>query len=178
MTETTETKKRYPFHEIYLKKEWSYATGAVLLSVLALALVTVTGGAWGVTGPFATWGGKFLELIGINADSWTAFSGEIGKYSFWKSAPSITDLGIVLGAFVAVLLAGQFKIKGIKSGKNVAAAVVGGLLMGIGARFALGCNIGAMFSALPAFSLHGWVFFFSIFVGAAVGSQLLKKYFM
>ncbi len=173
-----EEKKRYPFHELYLKKEWSYVTGAVLLSVLAIALVTVTGNAWGVTGPFAIWGGKFLELIGINADSWSVYSGGLSSYQFWKSTPSITDLGIVLGALVAVLLAGQFKLKKIKSGKNVAAAVVGGLLMGIGARFALGCNIGAMFSALPAFSLHGWVFFFSIFAGAALGSQLLKKYFM
>lgn len=178
MAETTDTKKLYPFHQTYLKQEWSYTEGAVLLSLLAIALVIVTGSAWGVTGPFAVWGGKFLEFVGINADSWQAFDGSIAKYDFWQSLPSVTDLAIVMGAFAAVLLAGQFKIKGIRSRKNVAAAVVGGLLMGIGARLALGCNIGAMFSALPAFSLHGWVFFFSIFGGAAVGSRLLTKYFM
>jgi hypothetical protein len=173
-----EEKKKYPFHETYLKKEWSYTTGAVLLAALAVALVLVTGKSWGVTGPFALWGGKFLQLIGINADAWNGFNGNLAKYKFWQDMPSVTDLGIVLGAFVAVLLAGQFKIKKIKSAKNVWAAVLGGLLMGVGARFALGCNIGAFFTALPAFSLHGWVFFVSIFGGAAVGSQLLKKYFM
>ena len=172
-------KKNYPFHELYLKKEWSYATGAVLLSLLAVALVTVTGKSWGVTGPFGMWGGWVLSLFGANVDAWQGFKGTpVSTYKFWMDLPAITDLGIVVGAFLAVLLAAQFKLKKIKSGRQVAAAVIGGLLMGIGARMALGCNIGSMFSALPAFSLHGWVFFLCIFIGAAVGSQFLKKYFI
>ncbi len=170
--------KKYPFHETFLKKEWSYSTGAVLLAALALALVLVTGSAWGVTGPFVMWGGKFLQLLGINVDAWKGFNGALAKYSFWKDQPAITDIGIIIGALISVLLAAQFKIKKIKSAKNVWAAVLGGLCMGIGARLALGCNIGSFFSALPAFSLHGWLFWISIFSGAAVGSQLLKKYFM
>jgi uncharacterized membrane protein YedE/YeeE len=171
-------KGKFPFHENYFKKEWSYNTGAVLLAMLALALVIVTGSSWGVTGVLATWGGQFLQLIGIKADAWPAFNGSLAKYKFWQSMPSITNLGIVLGALIATLLAGQFKFKKIKSRKNVYAAILGGLLMGMGARFSDGCNIGALFTALPAFSLHGWVFLVSIFGGAAVGSQLLKKYFM
>lgn len=171
-------KKKYPFHEIFLKKEWSYQTGSVLLACFALALVIVTGASWGVTGPLAMWGGKALQAIGINADAWKGFDGALAKYAFWKDSSSITDLGLVLGALLSVLLAAQFKLKKIKSGKNVAAAILGGLLMGIGARLSLGCNIGAFFTALPAFSLHGWVFWISIFGGAALGSQLLKKYFM
>jgi hypothetical protein len=170
--------KKYPFHETFLKKEWSYSTGAVLLAILALALVMVTGSAWGVTGAFVMWGGKFLQLVGINADTWKGFNGALAKYNFWKDQPAITDMGIVVGALISVLLAAQFKIKKIKSAKNVWAAILGGLCMGIGARLALGCNIGSFFSALPAFSLHGWLFWISIFSGAAVGSQLLKKYFM
>jgi uncharacterized membrane protein YedE/YeeE len=170
--------KKYPFHEQFLKKEWSYPMGAVLLAFLAMLLVLVTDQAWGVTGPLAIWGGKFLELIGINADSWEIYHGTLAKYNFWKNSTSLTNLGIVLGALLSTLLAAQFKIKKIKSGKNIAAAVIGGLLMGVGARFALGCNIGSFFSALPAFSLHGWVFGIFIFLGAAVGSKLLTKYFM
>jgi hypothetical protein len=171
--------KKYPFHELYLKKEWSYVTGAVLLTLLAIALVIVTGKAWGVTGPFGMWGGLVLNLFGANVDTWAGFKGTpVSTYNFWMDNTAITDLGIVIGALLAVLLAAQFKIKKIKNGRQIVAAVIGGLLMGIGARMALGCNIGAMFSALPAFSLHGWVFFVSIFIGAAVGSQFLKKYFI
>ncbi len=174
---TKVTKTKYPLHETLLKKEWSYTTGAVLLAVFALALVIITGKAWGVTGPFTLWGGKILSLFGVDVVSSPIFKG-IEEYSFWKDMPSMTDVGIVAGASISVLLAAQFKLKKIKSWRNVAAAVIGGLLMGIGARLALGCNIGAFFSALPAFSLHGWVFMVAIFGGAVAGSYFLKKYFM
>jgi len=130
--------KKYPFHELYLKKEWSYATGAVLLTFLAIALVVVTGKAWGVTGPFGMWGGWVLNFFGANVDTWAAFKGTpVSTYNFWMDNTAITDLGIVIGALLAVLLAAQFKIKKIKNGRQIVAAVIGGLLMGIGARMAL-----------------------------------------
>ncbi len=171
-------KQKTDYWKILFKDEWSYVTGAVLLSVVATALVIVTGKAWGVTGVLHIWGGKFLELFGVNADSWSMFNGSLGKYNFWNSVPSITNVGIVLGALLSTLLAASFKIKKIKSYKQVCAAILGGLLMGVGARMAMGCNIGALFSGLPAFSLHGWVFFLFIFIGAMVGSTMLKKWFM
>lgn len=172
-----ETKKENMWDSIF-KKEWTYVKGAIVLSLLALALVIVTNSAWGVTGPFNIWGGKVLSWVGVNVDSWPAFNGAVGKYVFANSAPSLTNLGIVLGALLSVLLAASFKFKNIRNKKQVGAAILGGLLMGIGARISLGCNIGAWFSALPAFSLHGWVFMVFIFLGAALGSIMLKKWFM
>ena len=68
------------------------------------------------------------------------------------------NLGLVFGALLATLLASQFKFKKIKSLKQVIAAVLGGLLMGYGARLAGGCNIGALFSGVASLSLSGWVF--------------------
>ncbi|HON88479.1 MAG TPA: YeeE/YedE thiosulfate transporter family protein [Spirochaetia bacterium] len=172
-------KKKYQFHELYLKKEWSYQTGAVLLALFSLALVIVTGKSWGVTGPLGMWGGWILSKLGIAVDTWAGFKATpVASYDIWKDLPALTNIGIVVGALLAVLLAAQFKIKKLKSIKNLWAAILGGLLMGIGARISLGCNIGAFFTALPAFSLHGWIFWISIFSGAAVGSKLLVKYFM
>lgn len=175
---TEKTKNKLDLWEYFFKREWSYTTGAVLLTTLAIALVLVTNSAWGVTGVFSVWGGKVLSWIGLNVDSWKSFNGAIGKYVFAKSQASLTDVGIVLGALLSVLLAASFKFKKIKSGKQVGAAILGGLLMGIGARIASGCNIGNFFSALPAFSLSGWVFMIFIFLGAVVGSKMLKKWFM
>ena len=88
------------------------------------------------------------------------------------------NLGIVLGALLATLLASQFKIKKIKSIRQVVAAVVGGLLMGYGARLANGCNIGALFTGTASLSVSGWVFAATLLVGAYIGSKLLKKFFM
>jgi uncharacterized protein len=164
--------------EHFFKKEWSYVTGAVILSLLAIALVIVTGSAWGVSGPFPIWGGKILSWLGINVDSWAAFNGSVGNFTFASSQASLTNLGIIIGALLSVLLAASFKFKKIRSKKQVGAAILGGLFMGIGARIALGCNIGGFFSSLPAFSLSGWVFMIFIFLGAAVGSIMLKKWFM
>ncbi len=170
--------EKYPFHESFLKKEWSYATGAVMLALLASALVIVTGTAWGVTGAFPMWGGKVLEAIGLNPDSWNLFNGSLGKFKWAAHQATLTNLGIIVGALISALLAAQFKVKKIKHGKQIIAALSGGLLMGVGARLSLGCNIGALFSGLPAFSLHGWLFFIAIFAGATCGGILLKKYFL
>lgn len=87
-------------------------------------------------------------------------------------------LGIIIGAFFASLAASQFKIRKIKTYRQVIAAVLGGLLMGYATRVALGCNIGGFFSAVASFSLHGWVFGVFVMVGAWIGSKLLVKFFM
>ena len=42
------------------------------------------------------------------------------------------NIGIILGALFATLMASQFKIKKLKSWRQVAAAVLGGLAMGYG----------------------------------------------
>jgi len=69
-------------------------------------------------------------------------------------------------------------IKKIKSKKQIIAAVLGGFMMGYGARLAAGCNIGALFSGIASLSLSGWVFALFLFFGAVAGSKILVKYFM
>ena len=44
-----------------------------------------------------------------------------------------------------------------RAGRSLAAAIIGGLLLGYGARIAYGCNIGAFFSGIASGSLHGWL---------------------
>jgi uncharacterized protein len=52
------------------------------------------------------------------------------------------------------------------------AAIVGGLLLGYGARIAYGCNIGAYFSGISSGSVHGWLWLAAAFVGSAIGTKL------
>jgi uncharacterized membrane protein YedE/YeeE len=52
------------------------------------------------------------------------------------------------------------------------AAVIGGLLMGYGARLAFGCNIGAYFSGLASGSLHAWVWLPAAYLGAMLGTAV------
>ena len=90
--------------------------------------------------------------------------------------PLSYNIGIILGATLATLLASEFKIKKIKGKKQLFGAVLGGFLMGAGARLASGCNIAAFFSALSALSLTGWFYGLSAFAGAFIGSKILLNY--
>ena len=57
-------------------------------------------------------------------------------------------------------------------GKLAAGAVLGGILMGYGARIAFGCNIGAYFGGIASFSLHGWLWGLLAIAGTFAGLAL------
>ena len=158
-------------YDIVLKKEWPYYTGSVLIVIFAMALC-MFGSTWGVSGALGMWGNMFLSLFGI--DTKAVFGTDTSTYKFFANQASITDIGILLGALIACLLAAQWKIRNIKHYKQALAAIIGGLAMGIGAKMAGGCNIGGLFSQLPQFSLAAWFFLLFVFLGATVGGKLLK----
>lgn len=170
------------YYKKFLKEPWPYITGAVILAILNIAMFASIGSPWGVTTPFSYWGAWVYKAVGGHPENWFYFQQKSHAAAlgggFLNNGGSISNIGIIVGAFLATLLASQFKIKKIKSWKQVVAAVLGGLLMGYGARIAFGCNIGALFSGVASMSLHGWIYWIFIFVGAWIGSKLLVKYFM
>jgi uncharacterized membrane protein YedE/YeeE len=85
---------------------------------------------------------------------------------------SVMDFGIILGALLAAILAGRFAPTLKISGRSMAAAIIGGLLLGYGARIAYGCNIGAYFSGIASGSLHGWLWLVAAFMGNIAGTRL------
>jgi hypothetical protein len=174
--------KNNEFYKKWFKNAWTYVVGAVLLSLFQIVTLATTGEPWGVTGTFANWGAWLYRAVGGNVDKWYYFSsnGAQGTLNagFLNDPSSIRNLGLIFGALLATLLASQFKIKKIKSKKQLVAAILGGLMMGYGARIGFGCNIGALYSGIASLSLSGWVFGVFLFLGAIVGSKLLVKFFM
>lgn len=171
------------FYLTWFKNAWTYVTGAILLSLFQVVTLVTTDNAWGVTGAFANWGAWLYEAVGGHVDKWYYFSSSPALLNtlnggFINDPGSIRNLGIIMGALLATLLASQFKFKKIKSYRQVIAAAAGGLLMGYGARIAYGCNIGALYSGISSLSVSGWVFALFLFLGALVGSKLLVRYFM
>lgn len=116
------------------KTPFTYLTGAILLSIFQVVSLGATGDPWGVSGTFANWGAWLYRLVGGNVDRWYYFSSAgaqaVLDRGFLNDPGTMRNLGIIFGALAAVLLASQFKIKKIKSKKQVVAAVVGGFLMG------------------------------------------------
>ena len=131
---------------------------------------------------FCQLGAWIYRAFGGSVDKWYYFASDGAQATlntgFLRHPGTMRNLGIIFGALMATLLASQFKIKKLKSWKQVIAAVLGGLLMGYGARIGFGCNIGALYSGISSLSLSGWVYALFLFLGAIIGSKLLVKYFM
>ena len=170
------------YYVAVFKNPFTYVTGAILLAVLQIALLASSGNPWGVSGTFTNWGAWIFEALGGSVDKWFYFSSAGAQNTlnngFLNDTGSMINAGIIFGALLATLLASQFKFKKIKAVRQVVAAVLGGLLMGYGARLAFGCNIGAFFSGISSMSLSGWVFGLFLLVGSFIGSKLLAKFFM
>lgn len=159
-----------------LRGPWPLVAGAVLLAVLNYATLALAGRPWGVTSAFALWGAKASLALGLDVSAWPFWQGAANKAAL--AAPvanditSVMDIGIMVGALAAAALAGKFAPVWKLPLKSLAAAVIGGLLLGYGSRLAFGCNIGAYFSGIASGSLHGWLWLVAAFAGNAAGTRL------
>ena len=160
----------------WLRGPWPLVAGAVALAVLNFATLALSGRPWGVTSAFALWGAKAFAAVGIDVASWKYWTA--GPNAAALSAPlshdvtSVMDIGIVLGAMIAASLAGRYAPVWRVPLRSLVAAVIGGLLLGYGARLAYGCNIGAYFSGIVSGSLHGWLWLVAAFCGNVIGTKL------
>jgi len=160
----------------WLHGPWPLAAGALALVVLNFATLALSGRPWGVTSAFALWGAKAASAIGIDTASWAYWSTKANAAALAapvsQDVTSVMDIGIVLGAMLAAALAGRYAPVWRLPLRSLIAAVVGGLLLGYGARLAYGCNIGAYFSGIISGSLHGWLWLVVAFAGNVVGTRL------
>lgn len=125
-----------------LKDPFPYWLGAIFLGLLNIVIFILTNHGWGVTTSIAHWGAWLAKALGASPEKWAFYQSEANAKAlsggFLQDGGSIQNLGIIVGALLAVLLASQFRIKKIKSYKQVIAAILGGLMMGYGARLSYG----------------------------------------
>lgn len=137
---------------------WPLFAAAVILAVLNALTLATRDTPWGVTSAFTLWGSKAAYAMGFDVESWSYWAGDLATLhgSIFADSTTILNFGVILGAFLASAAGGLFSFTKIKAG-NAAASVIGGLLMGYGARLAFGCNIGAYFGGIASFSAHGYI---------------------
>ncbi len=159
---------------------WPLFAGAVALAILNLLTLLIAGHPWNITWAFTLWGAKMATLLGWEPMSSAFWGGGFQQAALHSSilddTVSVMDIGIVLGALCAAALAGRFAPRLRGSPRALAAALIGGLAMGYGARIAFGCNIGAFFSGVASTSLHGWLWIAAALPGTWVGVRL-RPYF-
>ena len=166
----------------YLRGPWPLVAGAVALALLNFATLSLAGRPWGITSAFALWGAKGAQLIGIDPTAWAYWqapgNARALAESVFADVTSVMDFGIIAGAMLAAALAGKFAPSLDIPLRSILAAVVGGLLLGYGARIAYGCNIGAYFSGIASGSLHGYLWAVAAFAGNILGVKLRPWFFL
>ena len=161
----------------YLTGPWSLVAGAVAIALVGIATFIVLGRPWGITSGFALWGAKILQGLGVTVTDWPYWQWQKGalEASVFADATSVMNFGILFGAMAAAALASKYAPVWKLSGRDLATAILGGLLMGYGARLAYGCNIGAYLGGIASGSLHGWLWLVFGFMGSLVGTRLRLK---
>jgi uncharacterized protein len=158
----------------WLRGPWPLVAGALGLALVNIATLALAGRPWGVTSAFALWGSKIVAATGVDVASWPYWQTRAAELraSVFNDVTSVMDFGIILGALTASGLAGKFAPTWRVPARSLAAAVIGGLMLGYGARIAYGCNIGAYFSGIASSSVHGWLWFVAAFAGSVAGTRL------
>jgi uncharacterized protein len=161
------------------RDRWPLWLGASGLGFAMLAIFLLNGRPWQLISAYPLIGSKLVAQAGGEPDFWGhwAANPEILERSLLADAGTLTDLGVIIGAALAAAFAGAFRIRGAWPPGPLALSLFGGIVMGFGARLAVGCNIGAFISGAASGSLHGWVFVALALAGtaAAVGTAALAR---
>jgi hypothetical protein len=133
-----------------LKKSWNPYLAGGLTGVLLVLSVLVSGHFLGASTTFARSASRIEQAIGINTSAFEYFTTGKGKYGL-SSLPNwqmMFVVGIMIGAFAAAKLSGDFKLQAVPDMwrerfgpnplKRAVVAFIGGTIGLFGARLAGG----------------------------------------
>jgi hypothetical protein len=149
-----------------------YVAGT-LLGLVLFASFYVTGGGLGASAAMSRIQTGALDWLAPAHVDHVAYFAEMagGERSPWSHSALYMFVGTVLGGFASGLVNRRVKLelrKGPRIGKpaRVAFALLGGALMGYGARLARGCTSGQALSGGAVLSVGSWAFALAVFAGA------------
>lgn len=130
-------------------------------------------GYWYVTTQEAQWFGWLFNKLGWDNTHNIFFGLENGIPNPIFNLAGWMSISLIGGAAVMALLNDEFKFK--KPTVELAVwAVIGGSLMGLGARLGLGCNVGAFFVRTANGDASGWLFGLGMVGGAYLGVKFFS----
>lgn len=160
-----------------LRGPWPLAWGALALALLNIATLWLAGRPWVITAALPLWGSRLVEAVNWDDPAFWPFwedptRAEAVLRPLLADRVTVMDLGLMVGAMLAAVLAGRFAPRLRLRPGEVAASTLGGLLLGYGAVMASGCNISAYVAGIASGSLHGWVWILPGLAGNWVGMRL------
>jgi len=150
-------------YDMVFGQPWPVIPAALLVGTLNVFLFAFDR-PWTASDGFRNWGDWLFQFMGL--------LNRPDLISPFLYSGSILNLGLLMGALAAALLSREFAIRVAPFGELLKGGV-GGLLMGVGANLAFGCNIGGFFSAVAALSMSGVAMMLGLCIGAYFGLKYL-----
>jgi hypothetical protein len=171
-----------PVAQRWLRGPWPLLWGALSLAFLNGMTLLTAGHPWSITWGFTLWGAKAARLMGwdpAGSAFWRDGSARAAMENpLWLDTTSVMNAGIIAGAMVAMLLARRRRAPQQTAWRPLVAAMLGGVMLGYGARLAYGCNIGAFISGAASASLHGWIWILCALPGNWIGMHLRRTFLL
>ena len=160
-----------------------YMAGVGIGLVLAAAYA-IAGQGLGASGAFASVAAVLTATVVGTADA--AALPAVAPYLPNGVASPLTDwlvwelAGVMAGAFVSAWRAGRLATTiergaGVSRPTRLVAAVAGGMVMGVGAKFARGCTSGQALSGGALLSTGSWIFIVTAFAAAYATAPLARR---
>jgi hypothetical protein len=159
----------------------SYVAGT-LLGVVLFASIFVTGGGLGASAAMSRVQTGVLDLFAPGHVDRVAYFAEMagGTRNPWAHYAIYMLVGTIMGGFVSGLVNRRVKLETRKGPRiSVAArlgfALLGGAIMGYGARMARGCTSGQALSGGAVLSVGSWAFALAIFASAYAVAWFFRR---
>ncbi|OGG98856.1 MAG: hypothetical protein A2600_13025 [Candidatus Lambdaproteobacteria bacterium RIFOXYD1_FULL_56_27] len=164
------------------KPYWPNLAAGIGLGLVLLTAYFISGRGLGGSGAVARVTAGVMNIAAPeHVRGLSLFSGYFRQGLFdWTDWLIFQTIGVFLGGFVAAVTAGRFA-PGVEKGPQVSRrqrfgySLLGGAIMGIGARIAKGCTSGQGLSGGATLALGSWVFLLGLFVGGFVTAIFFKR---
>lgn len=157
----------------FFRKTLDPVVALAAIAVLEVFLFLVVG-SWTVGGGETMMTGLIAQFV---------MGDELKRLPFWNLVfqphgdywKIYISLGMFFGAFVGAVASKEFYLRMPRRISEWVLITIGGLLMGIGIRYAFVCNVSTFFGMTPEMNLGGYIAISGIIAGAWIGSLIYKK---
>ena len=167
----------------YAEGYWNPFVAGIALGLVLLLTFFIMGTGLGASGAVARTAAAITHAIDPQAVEQNQYFS-----SFYKPGSSgvfvdwivFEVIGAFFGGPVAVLTARRFKLsvgkgKSFPASRRLVLAFLGGIVGGIGTRFAMGCTSGQALSGGATMVVGSWVFMMTVFATAFVAAYFVRK---
>lgn len=158
-----------------------YVAGVTLGLVLLASFVFMGWGLGASSGPtrLVYWLSHMVAPAATEANAY--MGGFFGGEHILADWMVFEVLGVFLGGAIGAYTGGRMKRGQIKkgprisTGKRIFFAILGGVLMGVGARCGRGCTSGQALTGGASLAVGSWVFMMMVFAGAYAFAPLMRR---